>query len=30
MSFIKETENYITDVIKKCGYEVDNVILESS
>lgn len=30
MSFIKETENYITDVIKKSGYEVDNVILESS
>lgn len=30
MSFIKEAENYITDVIKKCGYEVDNVILESS
>ena len=30
MSFIKETENYITNVIKKCGYEVDNVILESS
>ena len=30
MSFIKETENYITDVIKKCGYEVNNVILESS
>ncbi len=30
MSFIKKTENYITDVIKKCGYEVDNVILESS
>ena len=30
MSFIKETEKYITNVIKKCGYEVDNVILESS
>lgn len=30
MSFIKETENYITNVIKKSGYEVDNVILESS
>lgn len=30
MSFIKETEKYISDVIKKCGYELDNVILESS
>ena len=30
MSFIKETENYITNVIKKSGYAVDNVILESS
>ncbi len=30
MSFIKETEKYVNDVIKKCGYEIDNVILESS
>ena len=25
MSFIKETEKYVNDVIKKCGYEIDNV-----
>lgn len=30
MSFIKETEKYISDVIKKCGYDFDTVILESS
>ena len=30
MSFIKETENYINIVINECGYDVDNVILESS
>ena len=30
MSFIKETENYISDIIKKCGYDVETVILESS
>ena len=30
MSFIKETENYLVEVIKECGYEVDNVALESS
>ena len=30
MSFIKETENYLVNVIKECGYEVDNVALESS
>lgn len=30
MSFIKETEKYIYDVITKCGYEIDNVSLESS
>ena len=30
MSFIKETENYLVNIIKECGYEVDNVSLESS
>ena len=30
MSFIKETENYLKDVLNKCGYELDEVILESS
>lgn len=30
MSFIKETENYLINLIKECGYEVDNVALESS
>ena len=30
MSFIKETENYINSIINECGYDVDNVILESS
>lgn len=30
MSFIKETENYVKEVIKECGYEIDNVVLESS
>ena len=30
MSFIKETENYLKDVINKCGYELDEVVLESS
>ena len=30
MSFIKETEKYIYDVITKCGYEIDNVSFESS
>lgn len=30
MSFIKETEIYLQDVLKKCGYELDNVTLESS
>lgn len=30
MSFIKETEKYLSDVLKECGYELDNVILESS
>ena len=30
MSFIKETENYLKDVLKTCGYELDNVVLESS
>ena len=30
MSFIKETEKYLKDVLKKCGYELDEVVLESS
>ena len=30
MSFIKETEKYVTDVINECGYEIDSVVLESS
>ena len=30
MSFIKETEKYLVNIIKDCGYEVDNVSLESS
>lgn len=30
MSFIKETEKYINDVINSCGYDIDNVSLESS
>ena len=30
MSFIKESENYLKDVINKCGYEIDDVTLESS
>ena len=30
MSFIKETENYLKGVIASCGYELDDVILESS
>lgn len=30
MSLIKETENYIKNVIINCGYEIDNVSLESS
>ena len=30
MSFIKETENYLINVIKECGYDVENVVLESS
>ena len=30
MSFIKDTEDYLKDVLKKCGYELDDVILESS
>ena len=30
MSFIKETENYLKNVLKSCGYELDEVILESS
>ena len=30
MSFIKNTEKYLKEVIKKAGYELDDVILESS
>ncbi|NLC47790.1 MAG: arginine--tRNA ligase, partial [Tenericutes bacterium] len=30
MSFIKETEKYIEEIIKECGYEIDTVTLESS
>ena len=30
MSFIKETENYLINIVKECGYEIDNIILESS
>ena len=30
MSFIKETEEYLRDTFKKCGYEIEDVTLESS
>ena len=30
MSFLKETEKYIHDVIAECGYDIENVSLESS
>ena len=30
MSFIKETESYLKDVLKKCGYETEDITLESS
>jgi len=30
MSYIKETEEYLKSVLKDCGYEIDNVVLESS
>lgn len=30
MSFLKSTEKYIKDVIKNCGYDIDNIVLESS
>ena len=30
MSFIKETEEYLKGVLTSCGYEIDEVILESS
>ena len=30
MSFIKETESYLDDILKKTGYELDNVVLETS
>ncbi len=30
MSLIKETEKYITDIVKDCGFEIDSVTLEPS
>ena len=30
MSFIKETEEYLKSVLKKCGYELEDITLESS
>ncbi len=30
MSFIKETEMYLKEVLKKCGYELEDITLESS
>lgn len=30
MSFIKECENYIKNIIIDCGYNIDNIVLESS
>ena len=30
MSFIKETQEYLKSVLNNCGYEIDEVILESS
>ena len=30
MSFIKRTEEYVTNVIRECGFEIDNVTLEPS
>ena len=30
MSYIKNTEKYLKDVLSKCDYEIDNVVLESS
>ncbi len=30
MSYIKATENYLTNLLKECGYELDSVVLESS
>ena len=30
MSFIKETEEYLKSVLKECGYELEEVVLESS
>ncbi len=30
MSFIKESEKYLKDVLKTCGYEIDAISLESS
>jgi arginyl-tRNA synthetase len=30
MSYIKNTEKYLKEVLSKCGYEIDNVVLESS
>lgn len=30
MSFLKEVEKYLKNIINECGYEIDEVILESS
>lgn len=30
MSFIRRTEEYVTNVIRECGFEIDNVTLEPS
>ncbi len=30
MSYIKDTEKYLKDVFKECGYEIDRVVLEPS
>ena len=30
MSFIKETEEYLKSVLKTCGFELDDIVLESS
>ena len=30
MSYIKETEKYLKDVFKSCGYDIDRVVLEPS
>ena len=30
MSYIKDTEKYLKEVFKECGYEIDRVVLEPS